>query len=429
MIGGGGREHAMAWRVAQDAELACCVPGNPGIAADASCLSGHIEDPEEMAALAEFLQVDCTVVGPEAPLVAGVADRFRDRGLPVVGPSRQAACLEGSKAFAKRFMFDAGIPTAGCEILEDVRDIDATVGRFGYPVALKADGLAAGKGVVIVGSEGEARACARRMLSGGLVGDAGRRIVVEQFLEGDEVSFMVLSDGERFCELPATEDHKQLLDGDKGPNTGGMGAVCDDSILSRAMRDRIVERIVEPTLAGMRRRGTPFQGFLYCGLMLTEDGPKVLEYNVRLGDPETQPLLYRLEGDFAGLLGSAARGEIDSSLIRFGRGATACVVMAAPGYPGSYPHGLPMAGLRAAAQAGAKVFHAGTGLQHGAPVTAGGRVLGVTASGGDLASAVAIAYRAVGEIEFEGAQWREDIGNRALSRSGRARSGARAACE
>ena len=410
----------MAWRVAQDADvdLAYCVPGNSGIAADVSCLPADILNPKEMAALAEFLGVDCTVVGPEAPLVAGVADEFEARGLPVVGPSRAAASLEGSKVFAKEFLTENGIPTAGYVVLDDDRDVAAKVGRFGFPVALKADGLAAGKGVVIVRDETEARDCALRMLSGDLVGDAGRRIVVERFLEGDEVSFMVVSDGEAFCALPATEDHKQAFDGDIGPNTGGMGAVCDDSIISAEMRDRIIDRIVEPTLQGMRRRGTPFKGFLYCGLMITEDGPHVLEYNVRLGDPETQPLLYRLDGNFAGLMESASHGSLDASLIRVGQRSTACVVMAAPGYPGSYPSGRPISGLRTAGRGGAKVFHAGTKLSGGAPVTAGGRVLGVTASGSGLSAEVENAYRAVRSIDFEGVHYRTDIGSRRQARSG-----------
>jgi phosphoribosylamine--glycine ligase len=418
VIGGGGREHAMAWRVAQDSSIdgAYCVPGNAGIAVDVSCIPGNILNIRELSSLAEFLGVDCTVVGPEAPLVAGVADEFESRGLPVVGPSQAAARLEGSKVFAKDFLVECAIPTAHSVILEDERDVDSTVGRFGYPVALKADGLAAGKGVLIVQDEAQARARAREMLAGNVVGDAGRRIVVEQFLDGEEVSFMVLSDGAAYCVLPATQDHKRAFDGDEGPNTGGMGAYCDDSILSRSMRDRIIDRIVEPALAGMRRRGTPFAGFLYCGLMITQEGPHVLEFNVRLGDPETQPLLYRLEGDFAELLVSASRRSLDPSLVRVAERPTACVVMAAGGYPSKYPTGMPIRGLRRAAQTGAKVFHAGTKLAGGAPATAGGRVLGVTASGEGLEQAISNAYRAVGAIEFEGAHYRSDIGSRGLRR-------------
>ena len=419
VIGGGGREHAMAWRVARDPSVkrVYCVPGNAGIAADVSCIAGNILNVNELSSLAEFLEVDLTVVGPEAPLVAGVADEFGARGLPIVGPSQDAARLEGSKVFAKDFLVDCGIPTARSAILEDERDVDSAVGRFGYPVALKADGLAAGTGVLIVQDEAEARARARDMLAGNVVGDAGRRIVVEQFLAGEEVSFMVLTDGSEFCVLPATQDHKQAYDGDRGPNTGGMGAYCDDSIISESMRGRIIERIVEPALAGMRRRGTPFRGFLYCGLMITRDGPHVLEFNVRLGDPETQPLLYRLDGHFAELLASASRGSLDSSLVRTANRPTACVVMAAGGYPGAYPKGVPIRGLGQAARQGAKVFHAGTSLAAGAPVTAGGRVLGVTASGKGLEEAISNAYRAVDAISFEGAHYRRDIGSRGLRRA------------
>ena len=369
-----------------------------------------------MASLAEYLGADCTVVGPEAPLVAGIVDEFNSRGLGIVGPTRVAAQLEGSKAFAKDFLLECGLPTAKSVLLDDVRGVDAAVGQFGYPVALKADGLAAGKGVIIVEDEAQARATAREMLAGNVVGDAGRRVLVEQFLAGEEVSFMVLSDGEAFCALPATQDHKRALEGDRGPNTGGMGAYCDDSIITGAMRDRIVDTIVEPALAGMRRRGTPFKGFLYCGLMLTEDGPQVLEFNVRLGDPETQPLLYRLEGGFAELLASAASGALDPSLVRAGERPTACVVMASEGYPGSYPKGRPISGLSAAEQLGAKVFHAGTALAGGAPATSGGRVLGVTARGESLEAALSLTYRAVGAIRFEGAQYRRDIGRRGLER-------------
>ena len=418
VVGGGGREHAIAWRIAQDSSADCtyCVPGNAGIAADASCVAGNILNPKELASLAQFLDVDCTVVGPEAPLVAGIADEFASQGLPVVGPTSRGARLEGSKAFAKQFLDSCGIPTARSALLEDERDIDSTVGRFGYPVALKADGLAAGKGVLIVTDEAEARARAREMLAGNVVGDAGRRIVVEEFLEGEEVSFMVLTDGSAYFSFPPTQDHKRAYDGDRGPNTGGMGAYCDDSILSGAMEDRIVDRIVEPALDGMRKRGTPFRGFLYCGLMITENGPQVLEFNVRLGDPETQPLMYRLEGDFAELMLSAARGALDPSLVRPRREPTACVVMAARGYPGTYPSGTPIRGLRAAAREGTKVFHAGTKLDGGAPVTAGGRVLGVTASGKDLEQALGRAFRGVGAIRFEGAHYRTDIGARGLRR-------------
>ena len=419
VVGGGGREHAMAWRASQDpgVERVYAAPGNAGMAVDIGCVLGNILNPKEIASLAEFLGADCTVVGPEAPLVAGIADEFDSRGLAIVGPTQAAAQLEGSKAFAKDFLVECRLPTAKSALLDDARDVDAAVGQFGYPVALKADGLAAGKGVIIAEDEAQARTAAREMLAGNVVGEAGRRLLVEQFLTGEEVSFMVLSDGKRFCTLPATQDHKRALDGDQGPNTGGMGAYCDDSIITDTMRDRIVATIVEPALAGMRRRGTPFKGFLYCGLMLTEDGPQVLEFNVRLGDPETQPLLYRLEGSFAELLASASRGSLDPSLVHAGASPTACVVMASEGYPGSYPKGRTIAGLAAAEGLGAKVFHAGTALSAGRPATAGGRVLGVTARGQSLEAALALTYRAVEEIHFEGAQFRRDIGRRGLERA------------
>ena len=419
VVGGGGREHALAWRAARDPGVAAvyCVPGNAGAMVDVSCVPGNILDPNEIASLAETLGADCTVIGPEAPLVAGVADELSARGLPVVGPSEAAAQLEASKIFSKDFLVECGLPTAASAVLDNESDVDATVGRFGYPVALKADGLAAGKGVVIVRDETEARRCAREMLAGTLVGDAGRRLLVEQFLDGEEVSFMVLSDGKTFHVLPATQDHKRALDGDRGLNTGGMGAYCDDSILSDTMRGQIVDRIVEPALAGMSRRGTPFKGFLYCGLMVTEGVPRVLEFNVRLGDPETQPMLYRLEGGFAELLASAARGALDGSLTQVCSQPTACVVMASGGYPGRYETGRPITGLHASAQSGAKVFHAGTKLVAGRPVTAGGRVLGVTAQGADLERALASAYAGVRAIDFEGAHYRSDIGRRGLRRA------------
>lgn len=418
VIGGGGREHAIAWSAARDPGVfALCAPGNAGAAFEHSCVSVNLLNTKEIASLAEALGADLTVIGPEAPLVAGLADELASRGLPVVGASQDAAQLEGSKVFAKRFLDECGLPTADWALLENEDEVDATVGRFGYPVALKADGLAAGKGVVIVRDEADARATARAMLAGELVGEAGRRIVVERFLDGDEVSFMVLSDGEAYCALPVTQDHKRLSDGDQGPNTGGMGAYCDDSIVTAAVRDAILDRIVEPALAGMRRRGTPFRGFLYCGLILTPDGPQVLEFNVRLGDPETQPLLYRLQGGFSELLASAARGSLDASLLRAAPEPTACVVLASGGYPGPYPTGLTIRGLADAERAGAKVFHAGTRFADGEVVTAGGRVLGVTARGEDLAKAVASAYRSTQMIDFEGVHYRRDIGGRGLRRA------------
>ncbi len=398
-------------------------PGNAGALPDVPCVPCNALDPSEVASLAEYLGADLTVVGPEAPLAAGLADHLLARGIPVVGPTRDAARLEASKAFAKQICREAGLPTAESVLLENVREIGKTVGRFGYPVALKADGLAAGKGVVIARDEAEARSVASEMLAGKLAGAAGRRIVVERFLRGVEVSFMVLTDGDDFRPLPVTRDHKRALDGDRGPNTGGMGAYSDDGIIDSAMSDRIIDTIVEPVLACMRTRGTPFQGFLYCGLMLTGDGPQVLEFNVRLGDPETQPLLYRLEGDFSELLYSAARGSLDVSLVGTANHSTACVVMASGGYPGQYATGFPVTGLRAAEKLGAKVFHAGTRLDGGVPVTSGGRVLAATAKGDSLAEALETAYAGVRAIHFEGAHYREDIGHSGLRPGGAGNGG------
>ena len=343
VIGGGGREHAFCWRLAQSdsVEQVYAVPGNAGIARDCSCIPGDITSNDEIASLAQCLDVDLTVIGPEAPLVAGMADEFRARNLPVVGPGLGAAQLEGSKIFSKQFMSRHRIPTADFAGVESVAELEDNLTRFGFPVALKADGLAAGKGVVIVRNEQEARETGAAILAGDVVGDAGRCLLIEQFLSGEEVSFIVLSDGETFFEFPPTQDHKPVLDNDLGPNTGGMGAYCDPRILTEAERQTVLTTIVEKTLAGMRADGHPFVGFLYCGLMMTADGPKVLEYNVRMGDPETQPLMYRMTGDAGELLLSAARGSLDPSAVGWNEGPTCCVVCAAPGYPGSYPQGPP----------------------------------------------------------------------------------------
>ena len=416
VIGGGGREHALVWRLcgSEGVERVYCVPGNAGIAMEASCIPGDIASPSELAALAETLRVDFTVVGPEAPLVSGVVDEFRAQKLPIVGPSRFAAQLEGSKLFAKQFMKEHGIPTADFTLLERSDDIDRRIGRFGFPVALKADGLAAGKGVVLAKDEPEARQTAQTMLAGKLVGEAGRRIVLEQYLQGEEVSFIVLSDGSRYLVFPATQDHKPVFDGNEGPNTGGMGAYCDPAILSEELAAEVVDSIIEPTLDGLLKLGHPFRGFLYCGLMMTSDGPKVLEFNVRMGDPETQPLMYRMTGNFAELMRSAAIDELEPGAVGWSAGPTACVVLCSKGYPGPYPKGREIAGIADAEAGGAKVFHAGTLLHGGMPVTAGGRVLGVTAGGDELAQALEAAYQAVGKIHFEGMHYRKDIGHKGL---------------
>ena len=386
------------------------------MARDCSCLPGDITSNEEIVSLAQYLDVDLAVIGPEAPLAAGMADAFRARGLAVVGPGGDGAQLEGSKIFSKRFMLRHGIPTADSAAVESTAELEGNLSRFGFPVALKADGLAAGKGVVIVRNEQEAREAGAAMLSGKAAGGAGRRLLIEQFLSGEEVSFIVLSDGSSFFEFPPTQDHKPIFDNDLGPNTGGMGAYCDSRILTESERQAILTTIVEKTLSGLSAEGLSGAGFLYCGLMMTDDGPKVLEYNVRMGDPETQPLMWRMSGDAGELLLSAARGEIDPSSVSWNENPACCVICAAPGYPGSYPTGLPITGTSEAEAMGAKVFHAGTRLDGGKLVSAGGRVLGVTAGGGDLVGAIHNAYAAVEQVHFEDMRYRTDIGRKGLDR-------------
>ncbi|MBG98715.1 MAG: phosphoribosylamine--glycine ligase [Solibacterales bacterium] len=418
VVGGGGREHAFCWRLGRSdsVEQVYAVPGNAGIAQEHRCFSQDIKLNTEILALAQHLDVDLTVIGPEAPLVAGLADKFRMHGLSVIGPGAEAAQLEGSKIFSKQFMKRHGIPTADFAVVESMSELEANLTRFGFPVALKADGLAAGKGVIIVRDEDEARETGTAMLSGEVVGDAGKRLLIEQFMTGEEVSFIVLSDGKTFFEFPPSQDHKPIFDNDLGPNTGGMGAYCDPRILSTEERQVILTTIVENTLDGIRSDGYPFVGFLYFGLMMTENGPQVLEYNVRMGDPETQPLMYRMTGDAGELLLSAARGNLNPKTVGWDEGPTCCIVCAAPGYPSSYPQGLPIAGVDEAEATGAKVFHAGTALQEGNLVTAGGRVLGVTAGGQNLASAIGNAYAAAEKIQFDGLHYRKDIGQKGLCR-------------
>ena len=418
VIGGGGREHALIWRLNQSDSVrrVYCAPGNAGIATEASCIPAAISSKDELVALARTLQVDLTVVGPEAPLVSGIADAFQAAGLSIVAPDSFAAQLEGSKIFAKQFMAARNIPTAAFAIVESSQDLSAQLDRFQYPIAVKADGLAAGKGVVIVNTRAEAEQTAQQMLAGEFVSGAGRRLVLEEFLVGEELSFILLCDGKGHFIFPPTQDHKPAFDNDEGPNTGGMGAYCDPRLLTAELKDTILEHIVEPTLGGMRDLGHPFCGFLYVGLMITSDGPKVLEYNVRMGDPETQPLMHRLRGDFAGLLASAAHGSLDPNLVTWDAGPTACVVLASEGYPGSYPKGRAISGIAEAESAGAKVFHAGTLLSHGCFATSGGRVLGVTASGTTLSEALETTYAATKKIHFEGMHHRTDIGRKGLAR-------------
>jgi phosphoribosylamine--glycine ligase len=349
-----------------------------------------------------MIGADLTVVGPEAPLVAGVVDAFRARGKRIVGPTREAAQLEGSKIFAKNFFVKSNIPTAAFMTVENEAEARQALNRFGYPVVLKADGLAAGKGVVIA----QDRAAAELALA-----DLKWPLVIEEFLTGEEVSFIALCDGRDVLPLAVTQDHKAAFDGDTGPNTGGMGAYCDDAILTESQVAEILTRVMQPTVEAMR-----FTGFLYAGLMMTSGGPKVLEFNVRLGDPETQPIMHRMASDFVPALVAASEGKLGRVKLDWRPGPSVCVVMASGGYPGAYQSGKAISGIQMAEATGAKVFHAGTRLGGQGIETAGGRVLGVTAGGRDLAAAIDAAYRAVGEIRFEGMHYRKDIGQKGLRR-------------
>jgi phosphoribosylamine--glycine ligase len=401
VIGGGGREHALVWKLAQSPGVrdVYATPGNPGIASVGRCIGVKPASPEALLAAARELGVELTVVGPEAPLVAGVVDAFRAAGLRIVGPTAAAAQLEGSKVFSKQFMLGAGIPTAEAHTAADAGEAARVLDNARYPVVLKADGLAAGKGVVIARSKPEAQEALAQLPQG--------RFVIEEFLEGEEVSFIVYTDGHNVVPLEATQDHKAVHDGDEGPNTGGMGAYCDGRILTTHEATVIMDRVIQPTLDRMRAEGTPYTGFLYAGLMMTADGPKVLEFNVRLGDPETQPLMHRMESDLLATLvdGAAPRWKPDPSV---------CVVLAAHGYPGDVRTGDEIHGVD---DAGAAVFQAGTRERPGGGIeTAGGRVLGVTASGPDLRTAIGNAYAAVDKIHFNGMHYRRDIGGKGLKR-------------
>lgn len=418
VIGGGGREHALVWKLSQSEAVQelHATPGNPGIAQLATCHTLKQPAPEAWLALAEAINADLTVAGPEAPLVAGIVDQFQAKGRLIVGPTAAAAQLEGSKIFAKQAMRRFGVPTADYVVAYNAAEALTALDRFSYPLVLKADGLAAGKGVCIVQSRQEAENTVRGLMSGELVGAAGSRLVIEEFLQGEEVSFIALTDGARVVPLEPTQDHKAVFDGDQGPNTGGMGAYCDSRILTPQQTGVILERVVYPVIQGMKREGRPYAGFLYAGLMMVDGEPKVLEFNVRLGDPEAQALLHRMDQDLLPLLEMAARGSLDESPIRWRSSPSVCVVLAAQGYPGAPRAGDLITGIEEAEQLGATVFHAGTRMTGQGLVTAGGRVLGVTSRGESLRAAIDNCYAAVSKIRFEGMHYRKDIGFKGLKR-------------
>jgi phosphoribosylamine--glycine ligase len=407
VIGSGGREHALVWRLLQSpvVEQVVAAPGNPGIAGLCSCVPAATND--DYLAVAEKFGVDLTVVGPEVPLVAGVVNLFRARGLRIFGPTAAAAQLEGSKAFSKAFMTRAGIPTANFITATSLAEAIAALDGFTFPVVLKADGLAAGKGVVIAQDRAEAESALPALL-------ANSKVVIEEFLRGEEVSFIVLTDGNVALPLEPTQDHKAAFDGDRGPNTGGMGAYCDSAILSAEQRAKIMATIIQPTIDHMRKEGILFTGFLYAGLMMTASGPKVLEFNARLGDPETQALMHRLDSDFATVLYEAAGGNLAGHELRWRAEPSVCIVMAAEGYPGKPRSGDVIHGVAEAEATGAVVFQAGTRVGQGGVETSGGRVLGVTTRGVDLRAAIGNAYASVMKIHFHGMHYRTDIGAKGL---------------
>ena len=419
VLGAGGREHALAWRLARDPEVEAVLaaPGNPGLAAVARCVPADLGAPDELLALAAREGVDLTVVGPEGPLERGVVDRFRQAGRPIVGPTARGAALECSKAHAKAFMARHGVPTARYEVAGDLASaLHAVSGAtFGFPVVVKADGLAAGKGVVIAGDRGEAERAVRAAMEDRQFGAAGARLVIEECLTGPEVSFFVLSDGDRVLPLGTAQDHKRIGDDDRGPNTGGMGAFAPSPLVPPDRARAILRDIVEPVIQGARADGDPYTGFLYVSLMLTPAGPKVIEFNVRFGDPEAQAVMPLLTGSLASALFASATGGLGAGTLALAPACSVGVVLASAGYPGTVQSGVPIAGVeRAAAHAGVHVFHAGTRLEGDRLVTAGGRVLTVVATGADYAVAMDRAYGAVREIRFEGMQYRRDIGRKAV---------------
>ncbi len=414
VIGGGGREHALVWRLAQSpgVEKVWCAPGNGGIASDAECFALDLSDVRAASALAAKLGADLSIVGPEIPLVAGIADEFAARGLTLLGPSKTAAQLEGSKIFAKKFMERHGIPTATVYgIYEQAVDVYTDLCSVDWPLVIKADGLAAGKGVLVTSSPDEATAFVDRVMERKEFGEAGRRVLLEEGLQGEELSFIILTDGKNFMRMAPTRDYKRAYDGDRGPNTGGMGAYSTDDLLPAELEKKIVETIVRPTLAGLEKDGTAYRGFLYFGLMLTQQGPKVLEFNCRLGDPETQAIIMRADFDFAQACMAAARGDLAGIRAMWAPAASVCVVLASKGYPEKPEVGQEISGLDSRGKVSSRVaiFHAGVRREGSKYYTGGGRVLSLATAGKDASSCRSAVYASCSSIAFDGRQFREDI--------------------
>jgi len=414
VIGGGGREHALVWKLKQSArvEKIWCAPGNGGIAADAECIAVDASDVADLVALAERLGPDLTVVGPELPLVNGISDAFAQRDWPIVGPSRQAAQLEGSKIFSKEFLLRHNIPTAKMYgAYNSPRNAYAALNGVNWPLVIKADGLCAGKGVVLAPDAESAKQFLASAMEKNELGSGGHHVLLEETLDGDELSFILLTDGERYAPLVPTRDHKRVFDGNRGPNTGGMGAYSSDELLPAALRNTVISTIVEPTLRGLATDGIPYRGFLYVGLMLTTEGPKVLEFNCRLGDPEAQAIVARMDFDLAEVLAEAAAKRLDPAKLHWKEGESVCVVLTSGGYPGKFEAGKKIEGLTAIQNNdGVQVFHAGSRRQGENLVTSGGRVLGVTAASNSLDATLQLAYQAAANIHFDGMHYRKDIG-------------------
>ena len=424
LLGSGGREHALAWKLAQSPQCTAlyAAPGNPGIAEEAECVALDAGDHGAVLQFCEDRAIGLVVIGPEAPLVDGLADSLRAANIPAFGPSKQAAQLEGSKAFTKHFLARHGIPTAAYGNFTDADAAKAYIREHGAPIVVKADGLAAGKGVILAQTVEEAEAAVEDMLAGNAFGEAGHRVVVEEFLVGEEASFICIVDGRTALPMASSQDHKAVGEGDTGPNTGGMGAYSPAPVVTAEVHERVMGEVIVPTVRGMAREGNAFTGFLYAGLMIGPDGAvKVLEYNARLGDPETQPILTRLQSDLITLLEAALDGRLDQTHVRWNPNPALGVVMAAGGYPGVYGKGNVITGIAAAEAAGCKVFHAGTGLKDGRVVTTGGRVLCVVAEGETVKQAQVQAYAGVDCIGWDGVYARRDIGYRAVAREKDAR--------
>ena len=421
VIGGGGREHTLAWKLAQSpsATKLYAIPGNPGMAAVAECVSGiSIEDNEAVVAFAKEHAIDLAVIGPEVPLTNGIVDAFEAAGILAFGPRKAAAELEGSKAFSKGLMKKYGIPTAKYEVFTDAEAAKDYVRQEGAPIVIKADGLAAGKGVIVAETLDEALAAVADIMEDQEFGAAGNRVVIEEFMEGEEASLLCFTDGETIVPMISSQDHKRAYDGDKGPNTGGMGTYAPAPVMTPAMIEATKEKILKPVIAAMKQEGRTYQGCLYAGLMITKGGPKVVEFNARFGDPETQVVLPLLKSDLVDIMVACAKG--DGSLkdldIAWSDGAAVCVVLASGGYPKSYRKGYEITGLDEAEKLGCHVFHAGTAERDGSVVTAGGRVLGVVAEAADVRAAVDKAYQGVNVIDFKDKMFRHDIAHRALER-------------